>query len=57
MHKRTSTRLLPDKWLEIYEKHIPYGMYIILGLMVTGLIRVILGPLQSLVMYLLSLVF
>jgi len=49
--------LLPDKWLEIYEKHIPYGMYIILGLMVTGLIRVILGPLQSLVMYLLSLVF
>lgn len=35
---------LPDKWLEIYEKHIPYGMYIILGLMLTGAIRVIMVP-------------
>jgi len=35
---------LPEKWLVVYEKHIPYGMYIILGLMITGGIRLIIQP-------------
>ncbi len=45
---------LPGKWLEVYEKHIPYGMYIILGLMLTGAIRMIILPflgLLSVVLY------
>ncbi|MBU2575390.1 MAG: site-2 protease family protein [Elusimicrobia bacterium] len=33
---------LPDKWLEIYEKHIPYGMYIIIGLMLSGALKYII---------------
>jgi len=32
---------LPYKWLVIYEKHIPYGFYIILFLAVTGLFKYI----------------
>ena len=36
--------VLPDKWLGLYEKHIPYGMYILLGLMLTGGIKIILVP-------------
>ncbi len=35
---------LPDKWLDVYEKHIPYGMYIILGLVLTGAIKVLIRP-------------
>ena len=34
---------LSGRWLENYEKHIPYGMYIILGLVLTGLIRPIMA--------------
>ncbi len=35
---------LPDKWLDIYEKHLPYGMYIVLGLVVTGAIQGLIRP-------------
>lgn len=35
---------LPDRLLEIYERHIPYGMYIVLGLVVTGAIKLIIRP-------------
>lgn len=36
---------LPDNWLEIYEKHIPYGMYLIIVLMLTGVLKyVVFGP-------------
>jgi len=45
--------LLPYKWLEIYEKHIPYGMYIVLGLMLTGAIGKIIQPFLALVLVLL----
>jgi Zn-dependent protease len=45
---------LPDKWLEVYEKHIPYGMYIILGLMLTGAIKFIILPPIALALALLS---
>lgn len=34
--------LLPHKYLEIYEKHIPFGIYIILFLVITGIIRYII---------------
>ncbi|OGS29209.1 MAG: hypothetical protein A2218_04555 [Elusimicrobia bacterium RIFOXYA2_FULL_53_38] len=44
---------LPDKWLEVYEKHIPYGMYIILGLMLTGAVRMIIEPFLGFVLFLL----
>ena len=40
--------LLKGRALEIYEKHLPYGMYIIIGLVVTGLLQVILRPLLNL---------
>lgn len=45
---------LPDKWLEVYEKHLPYGMYIILGLMATGVIKYIIWPPMLLVLELLA---
>ncbi len=45
---------LPDKWLEVYERHIPYGMYIILGLVMTGAIQTIIKPLMNLVLHLLQ---
>ena len=35
---------LSGRWLENYEKHMPYGMYIILGLVLTGLMRYIVAP-------------
>jgi Zn-dependent protease len=35
---------LPDKLLVVYEKHLPYGMYLILGLMLTGAIKFIILP-------------
>jgi len=38
--------LLKGRWLENYEKHLPYGMYIILGLVFTGLVKyLIITPL------------
>ena len=45
---------LPDKWLEIYERHIPYGMYIILGLVVTGAMQVLIRPFLSVCLFLLD---
>jgi len=42
--------LLKGRALEIYEKHLPYGMYIIIGLVVTGALQVILRPLLNLAM-------
>ena len=44
---------LPEKWLVVYEKHIPYGMYIILGLMLTGGIRLIIQPFLGIILTLL----
>ncbi|MDA8131177.1 MAG: site-2 protease family protein [Elusimicrobia bacterium] len=41
--------LLKGRALELYEKHLPYGMYIILGLVVTGLLQVVLRPILILV--------
>ncbi|PKM98324.1 MAG: site-2 protease family protein [Elusimicrobia bacterium HGW-Elusimicrobia-3] len=42
--------VLKGRALEIYEKHLPYGMYIILGLVVTGALQVILRPLLNMAM-------
>ena len=35
---------LSGRWLENYEKHLPYGMYIILGLVLTGLVKYLILP-------------
>ncbi|OGR47549.1 MAG: hypothetical protein A2X34_02930 [Elusimicrobia bacterium GWC2_51_8] len=35
---------LSGRWLENYEKHIPYGMYIILALVLTGLVKYLILP-------------
>lgn len=40
--------LLKGRALELYEKHIPYGMYILLALVFTGLLQKIMGPVLSL---------
>lgn len=48
--------VLKGRALEVYEKHLPYGMYIILGLVVTGAIQYILGPILKLALILLSLI-
>ena len=45
---------LPYKWLDIYEKHIPYGMYIVLGLVVTGGIQVLMRPVLGISLFLLD---
>jgi Zn-dependent protease len=44
--------VLKGRALEIYEKHLPYGVYIIIGLMVTGLLPRIMHPLLNLAMLL-----
>ena len=36
--------ILKGRWLEMYEKHLPYGMYIIFGLVMTGLIKFLILP-------------
>lgn len=46
--------LLRGRALEMYEKHLPYGMYILLGLMVTGLVKYIMLPPLVLALSLLS---
>ncbi len=46
--------LLKGRALEIYEKHLPYGMYIILGLVLTGLIKYIVLPPLGLALMVLS---
>ncbi|OGR66418.1 MAG: hypothetical protein A2X30_04050 [Elusimicrobia bacterium GWB2_63_16] len=48
--------VLKGRSLELYEKHLPYGMYIILGLVLTGTIQYILGPILKLALILLSLI-
>jgi Zn-dependent protease len=42
--------VLKGQALEIYEKHLPYGVYIIIGLVVTGALQVILRPLLNMAM-------
>ena len=44
--------LLKGRALEIYEKHIPYGMYILLALVFTGLLQKVMGPVLNLAMLL-----
>jgi Zn-dependent protease len=46
--------VLKGRWLEIYERHIPYGVYIIMGLVVTGLFKYIVLPPLGLALLLLS---
>jgi Zn-dependent protease len=46
--------LLKGRWLEIYEKHLPYGVYVIMGLMFTGLLPRIMRPLLNLALALVS---
>lgn len=46
--------LLKGRWLETYEKHLPYGVYIIIALMVTGLLPTIMRPLLSLALLLMT---
>jgi Zn-dependent protease len=48
--------LLKGRALEIYEKHLPYGMYIMLALVMTGAVRFILAPVLALAGYFLFLV-
>ncbi len=36
--------LLKGRWLELYERHLPYGMYIIFGLVLTGLVKYLILP-------------
>ena len=48
--------LLKGNALEIYEKHLPYGMYIIMALVFTGAIQYILGPVLHLAMVLMALI-
>jgi Zn-dependent protease len=35
---------LSGRWLEAYERHIPYGMYILLGLVLTGFVKYLIIP-------------
>jgi len=44
--------LLKGRALELYEKHLPYGFYIIMGLVVTGLLQRLMQPLLNLAMLL-----
>jgi len=46
--------LLKGRPLELYEKHLPYGMYIIFGLIMTGLIKFLILPPLLLVFRLMS---
>ncbi|HAT72498.1 MAG TPA: site-2 protease family protein [Elusimicrobia bacterium] len=46
--------LLKGRWLEMYERHLPYGVYIILGLVMTGLIKYIVLPPLGFALMLLS---
>jgi Zn-dependent protease len=45
---------LKGRALEIYEMHLPYGMYIILALVVTGALQQIMRPLLNLAMLLVA---
>ena len=46
--------LLKGRALEIYEKHLPYGVYIIIGLMVSGLLPRIMHPVLNLALLLMT---
>ncbi len=46
--------LLKGRALELYEKHLPYGVYIIIGLMVSGLLPRIMQPLLNLALLLMT---
>ncbi|MEW6041754.1 MAG: site-2 protease family protein, partial [Elusimicrobiota bacterium] len=46
--------LLPHKWLDVYEKHIPFGIYIILFLVITGMIKFIIFSPMILILNLLA---
>jgi Zn-dependent protease len=46
--------LLKGRALEIYEKHLPYGVYVILGLVFTGLVKYIVLPPLAMAALLLS---
>lgn len=48
--------LLNGRALEVYEKHLPYGMYIILALVLTGAIQFILSPVLHLAFLMMSLI-
>jgi Zn-dependent protease len=45
---------LKGRALELYEKHLPYGMYILIGLIVTGLLQTLLRPLLNLALLLVA---
>lgn len=49
--------LLRGRALELYEKHLPYGFYIILGLVATGLLQKILAPILALARLTVALVY
>ena len=46
--------VLKGRWLELYEKHLPYGMYVILALVFTGLLSRIMQPVLNLALMLIS---
>ncbi len=46
--------VLKGRWLELYEKHLPYGMYVILGLVFTGVLSRIMQPVLNLALMLIS---
>lgn len=46
--------VLKGRALELYEKHIPYGMYIMLALVFTGALQYIMRPVLGLVLLLLT---
>jgi len=46
--------LLKGRALEIYEKHLPYGVYIIIGLLVSGLLPRIMHPVLNLALLLMT---
>ena len=46
--------LLKGRWLEIYERHLPYGMYIVMGLVFSGLIKFLIVPPLALALNLLA---
>ena len=46
--------MLKGRALEIYEKHIPYGMYILLALVFTGLLQKVMGPVLNLALLLVT---
>lgn len=46
--------LLKGRALELYEKHIPYGMYVLLALVFTGLLQKVMTPVLSLALALVA---